>query len=313
MDVVIVALNFAIFAKMIRQSLRGGVSNRELYKLLVFDPIEANDLAAVYIEPDCGDICKELNGRKRLGGSFVERLLAIKGKPNTIQFFKGINDASRPGITVINVAKRGALYEGLIGEVSQDLRPEEVEDFQRTLANGQYGELLHDLFYIAICGDLGEQDRVATISITVPNVTFNVEYFLRYIKDGKDEWNPSEHNSPNKMKDYALKKSNADSNKLTAKLSAVGSEGFQFKCYAKVEDGYKNDLANSLIEHFGYNEESIENDYKHNDKTVFKLVNCGAQGDKVWFVLPKLQYGWAITADKIDPYLNNYFNFDDFR
>lgn len=146
------------------------------------------------------------------------------------------------------------------------------------------------------------------LSIRVPEVSFPVQYYLRHVQNGKNEFLPENDRLP-LNRDYEFQKT-ASNNIYTVQIPSVTPQiGFQFKCFAKCEERYASSLASALKAHFKYSSAKFR---EHLDESAqyyqdhwgrkFPLVDFSSSNSgKVWFLLP--DYSVYIT---FDPYINNF-------
>lgn len=143
-----------------------------------------------------------------------------------------------------------------------------------------------------------KEARNVDIAITVPKLDFSVEYYIMYVKDGKDEWLPDNYKLPVNRRIKMVPAPN-NSDLYTATITTHGNIGFQFKCFAKCDPQYIDELI-----------EALRDFYKappyYTVRCKHPSVKKGTYDDYVWFILP--QYRIYETSDSLHPFLNNYYD-----
>lgn len=161
---------------------------------------------------------------------------------------------------------------------------------------------------INACGGSGLLETV-TLRIRLPQAPFPVDYFLRHVQNGKNEFLPAGDWIPLNL-DYPFRQETAEGDHAVTIPWATRRQGFQFKCYALCAREHGAALTAILQGHFRYDRAPFRHHvagdppwYTDDRGRDFPLVEVSGLDDRVvWFILPN--YGVYVTED---PFLNNYF------
>ena len=147
------------------------------------------------------------------------------------------------------------------------------------------------------------------LTIRVPDVPFPVEYYLRHVQNGKNEFLPVDDRLPLNM-DYKFERDPERGEYSVTVPYATRRQGFQFKCYAICDEENAGALVKALKKYLPYDRASFKGNvamdslcYMDANGRAFPLVEVsGLDPRVVWFLLPN--YGVYITHD---PFINNYY------
>lgn len=146
------------------------------------------------------------------------------------------------------------------------------------------------------------------ITITVPRTPFPVEYYLRHVQNGQNEFLPENDRIPLNL-DYPFHRVSEDIYTAVVKDVTL-RQGFQFKCFGVCGEVHTDQLVCALREHLRYQDSPFRSGvtsdalcYADPAGRQFPLVEASMlRRGVVWFLLP--QYGVYITRD---PFINNYY------
>ncbi len=148
----------------------------------------------------------------------------------------------------------------------------------------------------------------AVIKFTPPLTPFDVEYYVRHIKNGKDEFLSGNNLMPIN-KNIKFEPSDNMSRSMHAVINDVPLDiGFQFKCFAKCDPKNVDQLQRLLSAHIDYSHARFKTEdqkthySKHYDENLDLIAASFAEDGTVWFILPN--YVAYVT---FDPFINNYF------
>ncbi len=148
----------------------------------------------------------------------------------------------------------------------------------------------------------------AVIKFTAPPLPFDVDYYVRYIKNGKDEFLSGKDLMP-VNKNIKFKPSGDGPRSMQAVIDNIPLDiGFQFKCFAKCDPKNVPQLCELLAAHIDYSNARFKTDdlkthySKRYDAELELIATSVAEPGTVWFMLP--DYTAYVT---FDPFLNNYF------
>lgn len=147
------------------------------------------------------------------------------------------------------------------------------------------------------------------LTIHVPDVPFPVEYYLRHVQNGKNEFLPVNDRLPLNM-DYKFEKSAERGEYSVTVPYATRRQGFQFKCYAICDEQNADALVEALKKYLPYDRAPFKGNvamdslcYMDSNGHAFPLVEVSGLDPRiVWFLLPN--YSVYITHD---PFINNYY------
>lgn len=156
--------------------------------------------------------------------------------------------------------------------------------------------------------DNGIRTGSAVIKFNAPPVPFDVEYFVRHIKNGKDEFLSGADLMP-VNRNIKFERSGEGPRAMMAVIEDVPVDiGFQFKCYAKCDPKNVLQLCELMAAHIDYSHARFRTDdgrtyySKQYDEELELIATSFVEPDTVWFILPN----YTVYAT-FDPFINNYF------
>lgn len=156
--------------------------------------------------------------------------------------------------------------------------------------------------------DNGIRTGSAVIKFNAPPVPFDVEYFVRHIKNGKDEFLSGADLMP-VNRNIKFERSGEGPRAMMAVIEDVPVDiGFQFKCYAKCDPKNVPQLCELMAAHIDYSHARFRTDdgrtyySKQYDEELELIATSFVEPDTVWFILPN----YTVYAT-FDPFINNYF------
>lgn len=148
----------------------------------------------------------------------------------------------------------------------------------------------------------------AIVKFTAPPTPFDVTYWLRHVKNGKDEFLSGSDKMPIN-RNIKFEPTDDGSRRLQAVVENVPSNiGFQFKCFARCARENAAQLGQLLADHIDYSNAVFKTADGHSfyskqyDEELELISTSRAEPETVWFILP--DYSVYVT---FDPFINNYF------
>lgn len=148
----------------------------------------------------------------------------------------------------------------------------------------------------------------AVVKFSAPPVPFEVTYWLRHVKNGKDEFLSGSEMMPLNRNIQFLPLSEGSRDMQAVVDDIPLNIGFQFKCFAKCDRKNVAQLRELLSKHIDYSDavfKTINGSSfysKKYDEELELIAGSSAEPETVWFILPN--YTVYVT---FDPFINNYF------